>query len=145
MGTFWMPPGGVKITLKTVDTTRCREKPSRSCLYLTKSRKFWERNDHKFLFPREFYGHEEDGRDHLHLHKQTLPQILSPPVCSPRNPFVPLIKASSLPLFFPNFSHLESYFFCEFPHEYILWGFGFFLFPSSSSIFCQFNILAPRH
>lgn len=138
------PPGDVKVTLKTVDTHRCREKPSRSFLYLTKNRNFWERNYHKFPFPQEFYGQEEDGRDHLHLHKHTLPQILSPPVYSPGNPFVPPIKASSLPLSFPNFSHLESYFLCKFPHEYILWV-GVFS-SSSSSIFCQFNdVLAPGH
>lgn len=42
VGTTWTPPGGVKVTLKTVDTNRCREKPSRSFLYLSKSRNFWE-------------------------------------------------------------------------------------------------------
>lgn len=45
VGTTWTPPpppGDVKVTLKTVDTNRCREKPSWSFLYLSKSRNFWE-------------------------------------------------------------------------------------------------------
>ena len=73
---------------------RCRKKPSQSFLYLTESKKFWERNYHQLPSLKELHGHEEDGRDHLRLHKKSLSPIFLPPVCSPRNSFVLHIEAS---------------------------------------------------